>query len=87
MRRAADRTAGDWRRVKRSRRSKTGCGVIVSYRHASGRYRVDHYLSIGELPYFALRVTNASGRTEFIGRFASVDKAKAACERKKKKEK
>jgi hypothetical protein len=84
---AVDRTVGDWRRARYRRRSKTGCGLIVSYHHASGQYRVDHYLANSELPYFALRLMNTTGRdAELIGRFASVDKAKAACERKKKPE-
>jgi hypothetical protein len=78
----AERVSGEWRRARRTRRSKTACGVVVSYWHASGRYRVDHYLANRELPYFVLCVTNTTGRdAELIGRFASLEKAQAACKR------
>jgi hypothetical protein len=78
---AVDRTVGDWRRARCSRRSKTGCGVIVSYHHANGRYRVDHYLSIGELSYVAIRL---HGGAETISRHATLEEAKRACERDRK---
>ncbi len=75
---AVDRTVGDWRRARYRRRSKTGCGLIVSYHHANGRYRVDHYLSIGELSYVAIRL---HGGAETISRHSTLEEAKRACER------
>jgi hypothetical protein len=71
---------GGWRFSPIPRRSKSGCGRIVSHRHSSGLLRIDHYLSVGELPYVALRLTNKIGGAELIGRFATLDEAKAACE-------
>lgn len=71
-----------WRADRQPRRSKTGCGRTWSYFHESGRYRVDFYLAIGELPFVA--VLNRSGRGgEIIGRFDSLDAAQVACERHK----
>lgn len=75
------RVVGDWRRSRLNRRSKSGCGVVRSYHHASGLYRIDHYLAYVESPYVALWLRTLNGVAELIGRFTSLDQAKAACER------
>jgi hypothetical protein len=72
---------GDWRVCRILSRSKSGCGRVRSRRHASGQFRIDHYLSVGELPYAALRITDIKSRWELIGRFATLDEAKAAYKR------
>src|SRR5689334_20955144 len=70
--------AGGWRPSRRPQLSKTGCGRTRSYRHPSGRYRIDHYLGYAELPFVALRVEGRFG--EIIARFATLAQAQAACE-------
>jgi hypothetical protein len=75
---AKPRIDGDWRRARDPRRSRSGCGVIIAYLHVRGRYRIEHYLSLGELPFVALRLPN-----EMVGRYATLDEAKAACKRHK----
>lgn len=69
------RIVGDWRRSESPRRDKSGCGFAMSYGHIDGRFRILHYLSLGELPFVAL------DRLKPIGRLDMLDKAKAACER------
>ena len=68
VQRMKPRIDGDWRRARDPRRSRTGCGQIMSYFHSSGRYRVDHYRGYAELPYVALRLTTTNGSADMIGR-------------------
>ncbi len=69
-----------WRAVPKLRRSKVGLGFVQAYSRGSN-YRIDHYLSLGELPFVALQVRGCHG--EIIARFSTLAQAIAACDRHK----
>jgi hypothetical protein len=55
-------------------------GRVVSYLESQQRYRIDHYQSIGELPYFALTFHPGQTRRDLLSRHATMNEAIAACE-------
>ena len=58
----------------------TAGGRFVSYSAFPQPYRIDHYLTCGELPFFAASAIRGVG-TKHISRHATLAEAKIACER------
>jgi hypothetical protein len=62
-------------------RSRVNAGwQIVPYNESTGRYRINHYAGVSELPYFVLIAGRGSTRAEQISRHNTLEEAKAACE-------
>jgi hypothetical protein len=75
--RKSNRTILRWK--KSGPRARGGC-LVVPHNDARGPYRIDHYLTLGELPFFALALNLGGRRAEQISRHATVDEVKASCE-------
>jgi hypothetical protein len=72
----------NWRQRRRSKAplSSRGFGKVVSYLESELHYRIDHFVSVGELPFFAVLIRGGSG-SEYLSRHATFDEAEAACDR------
>ncbi|HEY2147233.1 MAG TPA: hypothetical protein VGH32_04805 [Pirellulales bacterium] len=76
---AAKTSSLQWKQRPRIRLSTAG-GRFVSYSAFPQPYRIDHYLTCGELPFFAVSTIHGVG-TKQISRHATLAEAKIACER------
>jgi hypothetical protein len=61
-------------------RWKAGLRIRV-YNESTGCYRVSQFLAVNDLPFIALLKGQRFGHYEQIGRHATFEEAKAACER------
>jgi hypothetical protein len=74
---ATNRSTLKW--TKPGPRSKSGWQVLA-HNESTGRYRINHFVDVGELPFFATVVVRGRGRSEQISRHNTLEEAKAACE-------
>jgi hypothetical protein len=73
-------TARRQRESTRKRRSTRIFRTVVTYLETEHRYRIDHFLSAGELPFFAMLVCEGNG-LEVLSRHATLHSAVVACDR------